>query len=623
MKLGQKILNTFWNTTTRRLTEGRLMLYQRKKLYPYVSFILRILTGLLMLDALLMVVTVTLDYGMVAVEHIQFMLDDFYWNSFILFHVAIISRLLFSRGADRLRLNPISWVLLLFFFLTLVPFIFKKPEEDVLGQVWVFLNSMRYRLGIMTLISILLIVIHTLRALEKRVNPTMILAISFFLIIIVGCGILLLPRCSSGLDYLDALFLSTSAVCVTGLSTVDYASVLTPSGMTFLCILFQVGGLGVMTFTNFFTMFFMGNTSIYSQMMVRDMLSQNSLNSLLRMLWNILMFTFIIELSGAVLIFLSVHGTLSMDLGEEIAFSLFHSVSAFCNAGFSSISGGLSNDYILLGHVPFFLILSFLVILGGIGFPVLVNMKDTLRRVIGRLYHRLMGHPKVRTRYHEYSLNTRLVLWTTLMLLVGSTLCFFCLEYNNTLAGYSVWERLTHAFFMAVTPRSAGFGGIPVGSWAPASLLLLCLLCFIGGSSQSTAGGIKVGTFAIVIKNIWSVLRGKEHMVVFKREISSSSINRSNATAFLFILFLLLGTYLLCVLEPHFSAREMFFEAIAALSTCGLSLGVTPQLGNGGKIVLMVLMFIGRLGVLTLLLGIIRPQKGAHYRHPSGEIIIN
>lgn len=204
----------------------------------------------------------------------------------------------------------------------------------------------------------------------------------------IGTGLLMLPRCTmNGISWVDSLFISTSAVCVTGLTSVDVASTFTPTGFVVIILLIQIGGLGVMTLTSFFAMFFMGNTSLYNQLVVRDMVSSNSLNSLLSTLVYILAFTLVIEGIGMLAIWGDIHGTMGMDLQEELAFSAFHAISAFCNAGFSTLPGNLGNPLVMTGHNPFFIYISLLIILGGIGFPILVNFKDIILYHLRRLWH--------------------------------------------------------------------------------------------------------------------------------------------------------------------------------------------------------------------------------------------
>ena len=386
----------------------------------------------------------------------------------------------------------------------------------------------------------------------------------------------------------------------------------------------SLGGLGVMTLTSFFAMFFMGNTSIYNQLVVRDMVSSNSLGSLLSTLLYILGFTLVIEGIGMVSIWFSIHDTLGMNLEEELAFAAFHSISAFCNAGFSTLSGNLGNSMVMTNHNWLFISVSLLIILGGIGFPILVNFKDIV------LYHLRHFWTFVRTRklerhkmQHLYNLNTKIVLIMTFLLLLIGTLAIAAFEWNASFAGMSVADKWTQAFFNATCPRTAGFSSVDLASLSVQTLLVYLFLMWVGGGSQSTAGGVKVNAFAVVVLNLVAVLRGSERVEVFGRELSHDSIRRSNATVVMSLGVLFLFIFILSILEPKASLLALTFECVSALSTVGSSLNLTPQLCDASKLLVSLLMFIGRVGLITLMLGIVKQKKNTKYRYPSDNIIIN
>ena len=393
---------------------------------------------------------------------------------------------------------------------------------------------------------------------------------------------------------------------MTGLVPVDVSTTFTTGGLVVIILLIQVGGLGVMTLTSFFAMFFMGNTSLYNQLVVRDMVSSNSLGSLLSTLLYILGFTLVIEGIGMISIWFSIHGTLGMTLEGELAFAAFHSISAFCNAGFSTLSGNLGNSMVMTNHNWLFISVSFLIILGGIGFPILVNFKDIV------LYHLRHFWKFVRTRKlerhkvsHLYNLNTRIVLIMTFLLLVTGTLAIAAFEWN------------------ASFPRTAGFSSVDLASLSVQTLLVYLVLMWIGGGAQSTAGGVKVNAFAVVVLNLVAVLRGSERVEVFGRELSHDSIRRSNATVVMSLGVLFLFIFILSILEPQASLMALTFECVSALSTVGSSLNLTPNLCDASKLLVALLMFIGRVGLITLMLGIIKQKKNTKYRYPSDNIIIN
>lgn len=487
------------------------------------------------------------------------------------------------------------------------------------------MNSKFYHLAVLLIFSLLNLSNGLVRLLGRRTNPSLILAVSFLAIIVIGTGLLMLPRCTvNGITWVDSLFTATSAVCVTGLVPVDVSTTFTTGGLVVIIMLIQIGGLGVMTLTSFFAMFFMGNTSIYNQLVVRDMVSSNSLGSLLSTLLYILGFTLVIEGIGMIFIWLSIHGTLGMTLQNEFAFAAFHSISAFCNAGFSTLSGNLGNPMVMTNHNWLYISVSFLIILGGIGFPILVNFKDIV------LYHLRRFGKFVHTRkqekhkmHHLYNLNTKIVLLMTLLLLLLGTVVIAVFEWNASFAGMSVADKWTQAFFNAVCPRTAGFSSVDLTSFGVQTLLVYLLLMWIGGSAQSTAGGVKVNAFAVVVLNLLAVLRGSGRVEVFGRELSLDSIRRSNATVVMSLGVLFLFIFMLSILEPDVSLLALTFECVSALSTVGSSLNLTPSLSDASKLLVALLMFIGRVGLITLMLGIVKQQKKTKYRYPSDDIIIN
>ena len=453
----------------------------------------------------------------------------------------------------------------------------------------------------------------------------MILAGSFLVFILLGTGLLMLPRATyHGISFMDALFTATSATCVTGLVTVDVPSTFTLEGQILIILLIQIGGLGVMTLTSFFAMFFMGNTSLYNQLMVGDMISSNSLNSLLSTLLYILGFTLAIEGVGMVVIWLSVHGTLGMTLQEELFFSAFHSVSAFCNAGFSTLPGGMGNPAVMQGYNLLYITLGLLIALGGIGFPILVNLYETVAYYLqaGKFWL-LRRSGRFRKKVHLYNLNTKIVLVATVFLLIGGTLAIAALEWNHSFAGMPVADKWVHAFFNSSCPRTAGFASVGLTSLSTQTLLLMVVLMMIGGGTQSTAGGVKVNVFAVVLINLWAVVRGADRVAILRRELSHDSIRRSNAALILYLFMVFLAIFLLSVLEPEAGLLAITFECVSALSTVGSSLDLTPTLGNSSKLLVILLMYIGRVGAFTLLTGLVRQEKKRNYRYPSDNIIIN
>ena len=484
------------------------------------------------------------------------------------------------------------------------------------------LTSYPYQISILLLISILNISTSFIGLLAKKTSPPLILMISFATIIMVGAILLLMPNSTKGdISLIDALFVSTSAVCVTGLVPFEISEVFTTMGQWIILVLIQIGGLGLMTLTSFFTLFFMGNTSIYNQIAVSDMISAGSLNSLLSTLIRILGVTFGIEILGFFIIWYTIHGTMGVSIDQEIQFAVFHSISAFCNAGFSTLPGNLTNP-ILTGNSSFFVIISFIIILGGIGFPIIINFSEITYNKFINFCNKLRKQKNRQRRRYVYNINTKIVLITTFLLLLGGATAIAVFEWDKALAGMSVSEKLAQVFFNATTPRTAGFNTLDMASFSMQTTILTLFLMWVGGGSQSTAGGIKVTTLAVAIISSMSFAKGKNRVDLMGRQLSADSINRANTTIFVSVIILISSIMTLSILEPNIPIMGIVYECVSALSTVGLSMNTTPLLSTDGKLVIITLMYIGRIGIITLLLGIISHSKKTKYNYPIDDVII-
>ena len=459
--------------------------------------------------------------------------------------------------------------------------------------------------------------------LSRQVNPSSILAGSFLLLILLGSGLLMLPNCTHhGIAYVDSLFTAASAVCVTGLSTVVVPETFTTTGQVVILILIQVGGLGIMTITSFFALFFMGQTSLKSQIQLGDLLSSDKMGGLGKTLVKIITVTLSVEALGALLLYGVVDGHEGFTAdGQTLFFSIFHSVSAFCNAGFSTLPGNLYDP--LVRHLwGVHLIISWLIIFGSIGFPIFSNFLVIVGRKVTNLMRTLRHRPRVRYP-RQWSLNSFIVLKTTAMLVGGAWLYMLAVEWNHSLAEFSFLGKLSQAFLAAVTPRTAGFNGVDMQQMLPATLLLTMVLMWIGGAPQSTAGGAKVTTFYLLVKNIVGTIRGNATINVHNREIPANSVRRAFAVVGVSFVILVVGVALLAFLEPDIALMALAFEAVSALCTVGLSLNVTPELGEAAKLVLVVLMFVGRVGIIGIMMAFIQPQPDRPYTYPEEDILIN
>lgn len=486
-----------------------------------------------------------------------------------------------------------------------------------------FLFGRRFFLGAMGLYAVMDICRGIMQLTGRRTNPSLILSASFLFFILAGSFVLMLPRCTNvPIDYVDSLFLASSAVSMTGLTPVDVAVVFTPLGWTVLAVLMQIGALGVLTFTSFFGLFFSGSPNIYNQMLLKDFIYSRSMSALVPMMLYILAFTLSVEAIGAVFIYFTLPPELFAGTGARIGCAAFHAIAGFTNSGLSTIPGGLANHMLFNGTQCFYIVMTLLIAAGGIGFPNLVNFKDAAVHHL-RMLRDLVAGRKPRRRVHIYDLNTKLVLVFTGVLFAGGAVVFFILEHNHSLAGMPLGKQITQSIFCSATARSAGFAPVNPSGFLNITLLVLMLLMWIGGASQSMAGGIKVNAFAAAMLNLRALVRGHKGVAAFGRRISSASIRRANGTIVLSVFTILAFTGALLLLEPGLPVKPLLFEGLSAITTNGLSLGITADLGAGSKILLSGAMFLGRVGLLSVLLGLAATSRDLSPLYPQDEIIIS
>lgn len=459
--------------------------------------------------------------------------------------------------------------------------------------------------------------------LQRHLKPELMFAYSFLFIILLGAFLLMLPRAHRGdLEFIDALFTSASAVCVTGLTVVDISSTLTVTGQIILISLIQIGGIGVMTFTSFIAMSFFSQTSFQDQMALKSILNEESMNNIFRTLFYTLFTTLFIEAAGTYLIWTQIRELNNSLIPNKFFFSLFHSVSAFCNAGFSTLPDNLCTPIVrnLYGFQSW---IAALIILGGIGFPIVFNYGRLFNHKIRNLFYKLTGSSRrMPSHVRIVSTTTRIVIAFTLVLLVGGTILFFVFESNNTLKDLSSGEKLATSFFAAVTPRTAGFNNLPLSSFLPQTIFLTLILMWIGASPMSTGGGIKTTTFAVALKSMYSVIRGKKQVEIANRQLTPENVNRAGAIIFLSILWIGIATTLVSITDPHGTVTQVLFEVTSALSTVGLTLDFTHTLSDTGKIIISITMFVGRVGLITILSGIFHQQPAKTYTYADDTVIL-
>ncbi|MBA80509.1 MULTISPECIES: TrkH family potassium uptake protein [unclassified Leeuwenhoekiella] len=456
---------------------------------------------------------------------------------------------------------------------------------------------------------------------KSALNPAQLFIVSFLGIILLGALLLMLPKATyEGISFLDALFTSTSAVCVTGLIVVDTGSYFTPFGQNIIVFLIQLGGLGILTFASYFSYFFKGVSSFENQVILSDMNNSKKIGEVFSTLKRILLITFSIEIVGAFLIFLSLKSKVLPELGDRIAFSIFHSISAFCNAGFSTLSNGLY-DINYRYNYALQLTLIALFVFGGLGFPIVINVLRYLKyKIIKPILNR---NQKIDYKPWLLSLSSRITLITTSSLLVIGTLLVYINEYSNTLAEHDGLGKFVTALFGAATPRTAGFNTVDMNQLHFSTLMLIFLLMWVGASPASTGGGIKTSTFAIATLNFFSLAKGKTRIEVYRREIADISVRRAFAIISLSLVVIGFAVIAISSFDSQKTLLSIAFECFSAYSTVGLSLGITSSLSAASKGVIIAVMFIGRVSMLTLMIALFRKVKQQAYRYPTEEILIN
>jgi trk/ktr system potassium uptake protein len=462
------------------------------------------------------------------------------------------------------------------------------------------------------------------RATAGATDPAVILVISFAVLISIGTILLMLPRAKAAptdafpedsAPFLVALFTSTSASCVTGLIVVPTGTYWTPFGQAVIFGLFQIGGLGIMTCGAFFALAAGGGMQFRESATLRDMLESEQLGDVRRMVLSILVFTLVAELIGAI----AISGLWAdLPLGERIWNSLFHSVSAFCNAGFALTDDsfvGMGNRWQVWGGV------AGLIIVGGMGFAVLYNFVLCIQSRLSSVKIKpLFNLPRSRVRL---TLSTKLASITTLCLLIGGTAGYFVLEAAAKHELSDVPTRLADAWFQSVTFRTAGFNTVDHAALHPSTKLFAILLMFIGASPGSTGGGIKTVCFAVTVLALLSILRGRPQVEISGRTIPQELVNKALAIFCLGVVVVMSSTLLVVLFENQPGLfLDHLYEVTSAFGTVGVSAGVTAGLSDASKSVIVATMFMGRVGPLTLLIALAGRQRGAEYEFPAERVTL-
>ncbi|MGB3587114.1 MAG: potassium transporter TrkG [Tunicatimonas sp.] len=536
----------------------------------------------------------------------------------IVFVVGYLIRWVLSQEPHSFTINT-RWEIIVLILAVLSIFL-GLFRDSLFPLVFPIFNPAQIQLYSELLVSIsllLLVFFESSRALfriaEVKIRPAAAFIISFLLLIAIGTGLLMLPAMTTlpdGLSAIDALFMAASASCVTGLSVINTATDLTFRGQVVILVLFQIGGLGILAFATFFTSLLNAEIGIRQAKMIPDYLDGQTLGYARPLLQRIILLTISIE-AGTFLAMMYLWGDYPFrDWGERVFFSIFHAVSAFCNAGFTLFSSSYYEPTIRQMYV-LHAVTAIAIVLGSLGFGPLNNIfsPQQLRQ-------------RLEKPWIDWRLSTKIAVNTTLLLLVVGAAGFYWLERSNTLAEMNLTESLISSFFQSATARTAGFNTVDISQITVPAMVLLMFLMFVGGSSGSTAGGIKTSTFFLLVASVVSTSRGSSQIEIGNRHISSEVVFKALSIFFYGIAINLIGVFILSISEPQLPLMDITFEQVSAFGTVGLSRGITASLSDVGKVVIIITMFLGRVGTLTFAIALSTRAISQNYKLPEEELMV-
>lgn len=518
-----------------------------------------------------------------------------------------------SRGSERRRLMIHEILALVVFFISLILMIRELSGSEPRSMSWhIFIQLGVLFSGIASVIH------HQTRLTARAFHPGIVLIGSFFAIIVCGTLLLKMPRCvlpEESCSWLDAAFTSTSAVCVTGLSVHNTATFFSQTGQGVILLLIQIGGLGIMTLTFFAAVVLFEGLSLHDRLLLGRMIQENRLSRIGKTLTFIVVFTLVFECMGAVILYVGMDS--SMNWRERAFHSVFHSISAFCNAGFSSLPDGMAST-VVQSNGTWQICIMCLIVVGGLGSMVVEDLCQWGVAKYKKFFRKELGH-------HRLRIHTRIVLVTTGVLVFGGALVIMITEFALWHGPQNGGKFLT-AIFHSVTARTAGFNTVSMNAIGPMTINILMVLMLIGGSPGGTAGGVRTTVFALGLGYLWSQLRaGHRGLVAFNRRIPIETGSQALGLILLAGIWLIGNFMLLQYLETGrgISDSHLLFELISAFATVGLSIDLTPLLSDNGKTLLIVNMFVGRLGLMTVLATLIPSDSRPFSGKPHEDILLN
>lgn len=596
------------------------------KLYDSKELVLKVLRVIHFTVVFGMIGVLIYFYGFPQTEASGYALTRIIEYSFAFYIFRFFLKFVYDFNPKRYFLdNKFETILILFLLIEGISF--NLTGKLLISSFFNFLGVEKFS-DVSTLFVQIFFVLYIITDLLKRrdfrqwfkIHPGFLFTLSIFAIMSAGAGLLMLPEMSvqqGSIAFTDALFMSVSATSVTGLATIDISEALTFKGQLIVLFIIQIGALNTIAFAAIYLFIAKFGIGIKQHGIIEDFLNKESFSDTNSVLLKIVKWVITIETIGCALIFIALPYEGEFEhLGNRIFQSVFHSISSFNNAGLSIINNGLMND-LLVNNYFLHLVILVLFFLGGFGMIYLFDMLE-----IKRLRERM------RFPWKTFQFGTKITLYFTLILLLSGAVIFFVFEQNNTLEGFGITESITTSLFQSMTARSAGFNVVDTGSLSLPVLIFTLFLMFVGAGSGSTAGGIRVSTFAIMIASVLSTIRGKLNIELFNRTIDNELVMKAYSVFIFFIVGNLIGIFALSITEMgsittgKFSLMDIIFEHVSASCTVGLSTGITPELSDIGKYVLMLAMFIGRVGTLTLAYLFGKQVMSKNYKYPKGHTMI-
>lgn len=560
---------------------------------------------------LIAICSLILDYGFYTSERVNFLLLVLDEVIAALFVLSILSRFFLSkRKWQYVKESPVEFILLVIFILSIViEEIFAVEEPHYLMTRSASHNFIKLYFVLIQVYIVANAIVTITRSRDRwlyvSLKPARIIVFSYFLVIFLGSFLLMLPRATvDSISWIDAFFTSASAVCVTGLTTLNVSDHFTIEGQAIILFLIQIGGLGIITITSTITLFIHRGLRLKDELIVQQILEDNNLNSLTSILKAIIFITVLFELLGAIGLYVAMDH-LQLSEFDRLFTAAFHSVSAYCNAGFSNLPEGFQSPMIS-SSTPILVLVMILIIAGGIGFYTITDLFGMKTNLL--------------VKKRGLSLQTKIIVYSTLGLIVTGAVIIWLLEMPqwNSLP---VKQQVLNAVFTSVTSRTAGFSILDIHGMIIPALLFVIFLMYIGGAPNSTSGGIKITTAVTLMASFWAFVRGKDRVEIGWNTINMLIIRRAFIVFVLSVILLFISLLALSITEP-FSFFDLFFETISAFGTVGLSRGITPDLSAWGKIIIIIVMFLGRIGLFTVAIALGDEIKQARYKYPETTLIV-